>query len=258
MAIGERIKAARLEAGLSQRQLCGQQLTRNMLSQVENGTARPSMKTLEYLAAQLGKSVSFFLDEQAVVSPNQDCMAQARLAMQRSDWLRLQTILDSFRQPDELFEQERLLLQYLCYLERARQALHQRRQPFALALLEKAGALEEGIYITRPLLRERQLLLAAAGEAVDLSGEDHVLLLRAQQAADPQRQLELLAAVENKAPSQWNYLQAEGEFALGQYEKALSHYEKTEPSEKVWQRMEVCCRELGDYKRAYEYACRQR
>ena len=63
MSIGSRIKAARLEAGLSQRQLCAEHMTRNMLSQIESGSANPSMKTLQYLAQQLGKPVSFFLEE---------------------------------------------------------------------------------------------------------------------------------------------------------------------------------------------------
>ena len=70
MELGKRIRQARLEAGLSQRQLCGEQITRNMLSQIENGSARPSMDTLRYLAAQLGKPIGYFLEEQAVTSPN--------------------------------------------------------------------------------------------------------------------------------------------------------------------------------------------
>ena len=37
MTIGQRLKQARLEAGLSQRQLCGDTITRNMLSLIENG-----------------------------------------------------------------------------------------------------------------------------------------------------------------------------------------------------------------------------
>ena len=32
MELGEKLKQARLEAGLSQRQLCGEEITRNMLS----------------------------------------------------------------------------------------------------------------------------------------------------------------------------------------------------------------------------------
>ena len=46
MDLGRRLKQARLDAGLSQRQLCGTEITRNMLSQIENGNARPSMDTL--------------------------------------------------------------------------------------------------------------------------------------------------------------------------------------------------------------------
>ena len=62
MSLGEKLRQARLEAGLSQRALCGEEITRNMLSRIENGAAQPSMRTLQYLAAQLGKPLSFFLD----------------------------------------------------------------------------------------------------------------------------------------------------------------------------------------------------
>ena len=47
MELGEKLRQARLEAGLSQRQLCGEDITRNMLSQIEHGSAKPSMKTLQ-------------------------------------------------------------------------------------------------------------------------------------------------------------------------------------------------------------------
>jgi transcriptional regulator with XRE-family HTH domain len=67
MELGEKLKQARLEAGVSQRQLCGEVITRNMLSRIENGFARPSMDTLRYLAAQLGKPMSYFLEEEAML-----------------------------------------------------------------------------------------------------------------------------------------------------------------------------------------------
>ena len=78
MELGQRIKQARLEAGLSQRQLCGEAVTRNMLSLIENGAARPSMDTLRLFAAKLGKPLSWFLEEDTVTSPNQALMATAR------------------------------------------------------------------------------------------------------------------------------------------------------------------------------------
>ena len=78
MELGEKLRQARIEAGLTQRQLCGEEITRNMLSLIENGSAKPSMGTLTYLAGRLGKPVSFFLDEAAVVSPNREVMESAR------------------------------------------------------------------------------------------------------------------------------------------------------------------------------------
>ena len=79
MELGKKLRAARQEAALSQRERCGDQITRNMLSQIENGAARPSMDTLQYLAGRLGKSVSFFLEDGAI-DPEQCRMEQARAA----------------------------------------------------------------------------------------------------------------------------------------------------------------------------------
>ena len=69
MELGEKILQARKSAGLSQRQLCGDVITRNMLSQIEHGTAKPSMDTLKYLASQLGKPISYFLEEDLDTAP---------------------------------------------------------------------------------------------------------------------------------------------------------------------------------------------
>ena len=78
MELGQKIKAARLEAGLSQRQLCADTITRNMLSQIENGSAKPSMDTLQILAARLHKTVGYFLEEGA--SCNEKLMQNLRKA----------------------------------------------------------------------------------------------------------------------------------------------------------------------------------
>ena len=59
MELGEKLRLARQEAGLSQRQLCGDVITRNMLSQIENGSAKPSMETLRYSASADRSSAAF-------------------------------------------------------------------------------------------------------------------------------------------------------------------------------------------------------
>jgi transcriptional regulator with XRE-family HTH domain len=51
--LGRRLKAARLAKKMTQSDVVGTFITRNMLSQIESGSATPSMKTLEYLAGVL-------------------------------------------------------------------------------------------------------------------------------------------------------------------------------------------------------------
>ncbi|MBQ8508648.1 MAG: helix-turn-helix transcriptional regulator [Clostridia bacterium] len=52
--IGERIRDERIRRGMTQFQLAGEDMTRNMLSRIENGAALPSLPTLCMLASRLG------------------------------------------------------------------------------------------------------------------------------------------------------------------------------------------------------------
>jgi len=62
--LGERIRKARTEAGLSQAQLGQPHFTRAYVSALELGKIRPAMKSLEFLAEKLGKSVSHFVEDE--------------------------------------------------------------------------------------------------------------------------------------------------------------------------------------------------
>ncbi|OJD71991.1 helix-turn-helix transcriptional regulator [Bacillus sp. NH11B] len=64
--LGEKIKALRKEKKLTQTALAGSELTKSMLSQIENGKATPSMKTLQYIAEKLGCETSFLLEDDDV------------------------------------------------------------------------------------------------------------------------------------------------------------------------------------------------
>lgn len=258
MELGERIKQARLEAGLSQRQLCGQRLTRNMLSLIENGAARPSMDTLRYFAQVLGKPVGWFLEEQTV-SPNQSAMLEAQRCWQASDGAGVLAALEGYQEPDEIFDAERGLLRYLALLAEAREALTQGRRPYALHLLEQAGQAESP-YITPELAQKRQLLRAQAGESVSLNC-DEVLLAQAQQnlEKDPLRCMTLLLAAQEQNAARWQYLAGQAQFALGKYAAAAEHLRSVETVyPKTIGMLEICYRELGDFQKAYEYACKGR
>ena len=259
MELGQRIRAARLEAGLSQRQLCGKVITRNMLSQIENGSARPSMDTLQYLAAQLGKPVSFFLEEDAAVSPNQAVMAEARKAYAAGVWSGVLYALEAYRQPDDIFDAEKLLLQEMTRLALAEQALAEGKLPYARYLLQQSP---DGLYGSL-LAQRHQLLLARAQPGAAVPNVDEILLLKAKRALDGEdydRAAAYLDAADRQTGPQWQLLRGEVFFAQGQYRLAAAHLSRAEeafPGE-VIPKLEQCYLRLEDYKMAYLYACKGR
>ena len=265
MDLGQRLKQARLEAGLSQRQLCEGLITRNMLSQIENGSARPSMDTLRQLAQRLGKSVSFFLEEQAVVSPNVAVMEAARAAFSAGECDRAVGELADYREPDPLFDQERKLILASCLLAQAQEAARIGKGRYALELLRRLDqAARDCIYWNEQMERSRRLLLAQLlpEKAAELPDDDAALLARAKLALkrkEYQRAEQYLDAAETRDAG-WNLLRGEAAFGMALYARAAECFhaaEKAFPGKTVpW--LERCYKEMGDYKRAYEYACRRR
>ena len=262
MELSQKLKQARLDAGLSQKALCGDRITRNMLSQIENGSARPSMDTLKYLAAQLGKPISYFLEDDAVTSPNQEIMAKARRA-DPSDALHL---LGQYQAPDPTFDHERWLLEALVCLALAESALEQGKPAYARNLLERAEiAGSRTPYYTADNERCRLLLAYRAGEVVqpevlpDLTEE---LLLRAEAALSKKEyarcEAYLHAAITRNARFHWlngSLLFAQQKFSQAKisFESAWDYDPKT-----CCSRLEDCCRETGDFAGAYFYACKLR
>ena len=223
MELGEKIRLARQQAGLSQRQLCGADITRNMLSLIENGSAKPSMKTLTLLAERLGKPVSYFLDGDA-------------------------------RDPEEVtgaFEN----------LRKARLALEQGKDRYASQLLEN---------VTAPELFREKLLLMAKIPGTDteeicreLPSLDEELLLRAEGAFQQKkwnRCAVLLAAAEDWENPAWIRLTGRMQLAQGHYADAVPYLLRVEETwpEETARELEICYRELGDYRLAYAYACKQK
>ena len=266
MELGEKLKLARIEAGLSQRQLCGDMITRNMLSRVENGFAKPSMDTLRYLAAQLGKPVSYFLEEEAVLSPNQDLMSRAKVKWVEGNSNEVWLMLQSFQLPDPILEWEWRYLSFLSAMTVAQKAMEDGRNLYARQILEEAEKYENGM----PGLRKQRLLLLGKVSGVELTdivkqlpSIDEELFLRAEAALAEKkgaRAAGLLDAVENQKNPQWNLLRGKAHLLQKQYAQAAEYLLSAESAwpTQCWPLLETCFRELGDFQMAYEYACKQR
>ena len=263
MELGQRIKEARLEKGLSQRELCGSTITRNMLSLIENGSARPSMSTLKYLAETLGKPIGYFLDE-TVTSPNQALILEAR-ELPPDQALQ---VLRNYQAPDPVFDPEYHMITALGLMELARQALDDGRQPMAAQLLVQAGRAGELSHYYPPELDLRRLALCHRAKAATLEALtyqmadiDPALILKAHAALEAKefdRCGALLDAVE-KRDGFWHFLRGEVYLAKKAYAPAAEHFRQAEDwgGQRVYSRLEECYRELRDFENAYYYIRKQ-
>ena len=64
MTIGEKIKNLRAERSMTQTELSAGHMTRNMLSLIESGSAQPSLATIQHLANKLGVAPGYLLADE--------------------------------------------------------------------------------------------------------------------------------------------------------------------------------------------------
>jgi len=86
--IGNKIKTLRRELKMTQKELAGEEITRNMLSCIENGSSLPSISTLVYIAERLGVSPGFLIadeNEDHIYRKSTE-LTKIRQAFARNDW----------------------------------------------------------------------------------------------------------------------------------------------------------------------------
>lgn len=237
MTMGQRIRGARIAAGLSQRELAGSEITRNMLSSLEHDTANPSVATLRYLSERLGRPVSYFLGE--------DGASEAVTAFRDGNYRRCRELLEGA---------EREWLEPVVLLREAEQALAGQRIPYGRELLEKLEGKQSPLFGPESR-RQAALLRARCGLSSGIPEDDALPLKAAAAVADGRYDdaKRYLNAIDHRDAG-WHQLMGECAFHAGDYAAAKDHYHRCEEAVDVRARLEVCCRELGDYKMAYYYA----
>ena len=86
--LGERVRAARHDAGLSQAQLAGDELTKGFISQIESGLVRPSIRSLQHIASTLGRPLDYFIADEPLAAIKRVTFHRlaAEAAAERLDW----------------------------------------------------------------------------------------------------------------------------------------------------------------------------
>lgn len=282
MTLGEKLRRTRLQRGLTQKQVCGERLTRSMLSLIENDQASPSMKTLEYLASALGVTAGWLLADDAPDTA-EERLPRARTLLRGQDHAACLALLeeDAAAASDE----ELLLLAESAAALAERALLEEDFQTAQRRAAQAADWNRRSLYGSRERqLRALAVLARCAQETRRVqSVEDyrqlyllepesvryHLLLARHQleqehvQAAE--REIWSIAELPEKDRAE--YLILRGRIALRkeQYENAVLYLQQAEQTEdlprllrrELYRTMELCCRETEDFRQAYAYAAKQ-
>lgn len=168
MTLGQKVKEARQSRGMTQKELVGETITRNMLSKIENDSATPSVRTLEYLAGALGLPTGYFLSDAGVSDGTApDGLDEARAAFRRRAWRACLSALEADKRAGAT--DEGYLLHAYAGAYAAREALDGGRLHEARELAEAAQYYnQEGMYGNAGLSAELSLVL---GECLTRLGE---------------------------------------------------------------------------------------
>ena len=174
--LGQRIKEARLAKKMTQTEVVGSFITRNMLSQIESGNAVPSVKTLTYLAKVLELPPSVLLPETSEGASGEpdtrlstdtipaDAIAfyRAKDAYLAGDYTGAYEVLSSMEDTSALFDEAQALLARAA-LSLATDSYNNENLTDTLELAKaSATAATKGLYASSEIKSQALLLLSDA------------------------------------------------------------------------------------------------
>lgn len=288
MDIGSKIKQLRTKKLMTQSELAGAEITRNMLSRIENGAALPSLGTIAYLAGRLGVPAGYLLSEgeEEFIYNKTAVMKNIRRAYTDGNFELCRDIcLSSFNEFDDELE---LVLTDCClgvaetYMKEGR--LRNARDYLDEALVHSANTMfntvtqKNSIAVMFELLKEISPALDSNETDTVISDDlihpaifDSILCKYITVILDKDK---YDAFVDDLSKNQKNSLSEKDKlFALHlkarnliqnkNYSAALKLLTETTDSDEVPPRlllylacsdMEICFREMNDYKGAYEFS----
>jgi tetratricopeptide (TPR) repeat protein len=268
--LGQRLRQARLQRGLSQEELAGPEFTKGYVSALERGAVRPSLKALDVFARRLETPISEFLvaETPAETGPDLEALAEdlhyqlnyANMLIHSHQLAEALQLIDSVAQQAD--PQRELLPPRLLYrLPYLRGMVHYRQADYATAraALEQALAL-----LTQPPNEETEETVRVRNqlgntfylqEQPQLALTYHVQCLEAAArgiAKDPSLRLSIYR---NLANDYW----ALGDIpqAIGVYQEALAlleDYHDLERQAGIYWGLSMAYRSVNDWDQAKRYA----
>ena len=285
MEIGEKIRSIRLSKKMTQSELAGDQITRNMLSLIENGSALPSLQTVVYLADRLSIPVGLLLSSKSeeLIYLKMTRLAKIKGAFERKDYrLCVDMCLELIEMSIDAHDDELLLLLAECHFGIA-------VEEFNIGKLHNAcREFDEACKFGMQTLYNCDRILSSAAKYFDyMRGLSPTLTSEYESDTDECAALVLdefckyaviseeldrgecalaeryLESVIRTDESYAAHIKARLDMRAANYEEARAILERLIGGDalacraityRIFADLEQCCRELGDYKSAYEYS----
>lgn len=173
---GRRIKEARIAKKMTQSEVVGTFITRNMLSQIESGTAAPSLKTLEYLASVLDIPVASLMlgdenEDTAGSYAETGILVNAKRLYRDGLYAEAVSSIGTVNVGNSLYD-EFTAVKARCYLKLAEE-LSEENSPKAAEYAKEAAALAEvGFYASDALKADAVKLLGEIADKIKKYYED--------------------------------------------------------------------------------------
>ena len=289
MTLGEKIKLARVERHMTQKDVVGDYITRNMLSKIENGSATPSVKTLEYLAGALGLPAGYFMSESTGDELSPGDLSAAREQFRQGEFEGCISLLEEL-DLDGGYRDEALLLLARAKISLSKRAMTDGRYEEATRLAREAIEHNDGSLYASAAFRTEALLLVARC-TMELGG-DFLKAMDDYQAAyqdqglgefyrltmaeyyigqgdldSARREMDSIARLSEATKPAYLMLQGQMELKDNQFQQAARQLEKAEQLARttgssyfmssLYAMLEQCYREMEDFKKAYHYASMQ-
>ncbi len=282
MNIGEKIKKLRTAKLMTQAELAGTEITRNMLSRIENGSANPSLETICYLAGRLHVSPGFLLAE---AEDEQIYVKQGEIQSIKQAWMTedYQIVRDMCLHSESGADDEiRMILAY-ANAGLAKEAFDDGNLHLAAALWDEAvEACSTTVYPTESVVAQagvyfRYMHRISATLGSNVMDEEEVNIFPAM-TDEFCRYAAMMVESEEESSESWAqalirfagedspltlHLEAKKYMGEGNFEGAYTDLHRILTEEAsvpkpvlyfVFCDLEICCREREDFKGAYEYA----
>ena len=281
MEIGEKIRSLRQSKHMTQSELAGDQITRNMLSLVENGSALPSLPTIIYLSERLGISAGMLLareDEEAMYRKLSE-MPNIKHLFSSGEYRLCCDICESL--PDDQIDDELYLILAKCNFELAKEnfylgKLHNSARQFDKACEYSRKTIYAGDVILASasiyfdyMIRLSPTLSSEFGNDIYEGGGLHAdpfckyaLSIKAYDEGNYGMAFECLKLMSGDKGEFSEHILARREMSLGDHVSARKRLKKLINGDikccvimyDIFKDLEECCRLTDDYKGAYEYS----